>query len=641
MLDERNNAVILSSDGAARLSPDAKVNNDVAKLSDHIIICGLHNLGFRVLELLLEAQVGVVVVDAAPDSNFADLALARNVPLIRQDSRSELALQRAGVERAAALIAVGDNDLHNLETVLAAHELNPLIRHVTRIYSPQIGERMIKSIPNARALNVAKLTAPTFVTAALSSQSQILHLFEIGPEEFAVVQDRASSKGILQDLYGQDVSPLMRQSNGDKPQICPRPNTPLEQDDLVTVAGRINDLVRLEEVKLSQQDVEQARRERKGRPEPRPTSRMQRRKLRRQRVFLTPAAFLRDMDRPFRITLVAIGLVVLVSTLFFLIFNHDKVQTGNPLTDFIAALYFTMTAINSNASVSDMPGWYNQLYSVILIVVGTSLLGVTYGYVTNFIVTARLNQLLGKQEATRMEDHVVVCGLGNVGFEVARGLAERGEAVAVLELDDNKRYNSPIRAMGIPVLHADMRNPESLDLVNISKARCLAIMRGNDQANLETALLALEKNPKLLVVLRMFDSRLAGRVEKTLSIQTARSTSTLAAPYFVGAALDFKVVTAFYVGQIPFFVAEIAIEEGGALNGMTIRDLYRRRGVAVLAYIGDTKVVQNKLEGSFATRQNTPTYNPGPDFILHAGDTIYFVASHERISSIYSLNRPS
>ncbi|NWJ95842.1 MAG: NAD-binding protein [Chloroflexi bacterium] len=608
---------------------EAQLQN-LEQMSSHVIVCGLRNTGYRIVEQLLLANVGVVIIDNAPDPRFAEIAQHKGVPLLYRDSRSEHSLLAAGIKRASALITVTENDLFNLETTLVAHELAPDIRAVASFFNQQIGERMINSIPNARALSISELTAPTFVTASLPSQ--ILHLFEIGTEQMAVVRDEVGSNSTLQQLYGP-ITPIVHQSKGQPDQSCPPPNTPLQEGDRVTLVGRVEELVRLEEVQLDQRNVEETRRGLEGIRQRNDTTKKKRKK--QQRVFLTPRLLLRDMERPYRRALVATGLILLISTLFFWLTNPERTK-GNPIT----AFYLTLISIGSNAGIDDLPEWYHKLYASGLIVVGTALLAIIYAYVTNYIVSARINQALGQQKATTMKNHVILCGLGAIGYLVLRGLVERGEAVVVLETNEKKRFNNLARNLGVPVLHADMRVPESLDLVNISKARCITILTNDDLANLETALNALQKNSRVRVVLRLFDRGLADRIEQGFNIQIARSTSALVAPYFIAAALNFEVVTSFYVGQTPFFVAKLVIKEG-LLNGTTVSKLYTTVGVIVMAHLTHEVSVENQIEGTFTVRQHSPTFHPNPDFVLQTGDTIYFVGPYERITSIYRLNLPN
>ncbi|HEX2914779.1 MAG TPA: NAD-binding protein [Chloroflexia bacterium] len=607
-------------------------------LSGHVIVCGLNTVGYRIVKQLLEAEVRVVVVDENPDPNFSRVVQAKGVFLLTQDSRSDEALKQVRIEKALAIIAVADTDLKNLETVLAAHELAPDIRAVTSFFNPQIGERLRNSIPNAYVLNLAELTAPTFVTACLPSQ--VLHLFELGPEEFAVVRDLANNAGTFQQLYGDRVTPLLRLNKKQEVQVCPRPNTMLEANDHVAVVGKVEELERLAEVELDRKAVEEARhswktgKQKSNRVVPKP---LQARERRNKEFSLSLITLLREVDRPFKVALLTIILVLLGSVFFYLFFNHERTN-GDPLN----AFYLTMISMSGNAGLDDLPNWYNKLFASALIAVGATILAIVYTSLTNYIVTARLRQLMGsdgREKARRLKGHVVVCGLGRIGYRVVCGLVERGQEVAVLERDEKNRFSNLVRSMGVPVLNGDMRLPESLELVNIAKARCLVSFSSDDSVNLETALNALQRNPDLRVVLRLFDARLAERVEKNFNIQIARSTSALAAPYFIGAALNFEVVTSFYVGQLPFFIAKLVIQEDGALNGKTVRDLYTSRGVSVLAYVAHAEKVDNLLEGAILVRQQVPVYHPGPDFKLYAGDTVYLLGDHRRIAAVYQLNR--
>ena len=61
------------------------------------------------------------------------------------------------------------------------------------------------------------------------------------------------------------------------------------------------------------------------------------------------------------------------------------------------------------------------------------------------------------------------------------------------------------------------------------------------------------------VVLRVFDRELAHMMERSFGFRHVRSTSALAAPWFVGAALGLDVLSTFYVDQQPFLVAGLTV----------------------------------------------------------------------------------
>ena len=66
------------------------------------------------------------------------------------------------------------------------------------------------------------------------------------------------------------------------------------------------------------------------------------------------------------------------------------------------------------------------------------------------------------------------------------------------------------------------------------------------------------------VVLRMFDSQLARGVRANFGFRNVRSTASLAAPWFVGAALGLDVLNTFYVGDEPLLVARLTVTPAAA-----------------------------------------------------------------------------
>ena len=69
--------------------PDGSWGND-----GHVIVCGLHGVGFRTVEQLHQSRVRVVVVDDAPDPRLAQIVESWGVELLdvlRRDQRPGVA----------------------------------------------------------------------------------------------------------------------------------------------------------------------------------------------------------------------------------------------------------------------------------------------------------------------------------------------------------------------------------------------------------------------------------------------------------------------------------------------------------------------------------------------------------------------
>ena len=80
-------------------------------MDQHYILCGLGNVGARVLEHLRAAGARVVVVNTTNPKNEPTLA---GVPVIVGDCRSPETLHRAGLDRARGVLILTSDDLTNL-----------------------------------------------------------------------------------------------------------------------------------------------------------------------------------------------------------------------------------------------------------------------------------------------------------------------------------------------------------------------------------------------------------------------------------------------------------------------------------------------------------------------------------------------
>ncbi|MDP2309253.1 MAG: NAD-binding protein [Pseudomonadota bacterium] len=183
--------------------------------------------------------------------------------------------------------------------------------------------------------------------------------------------------------------------------------------------------------------------------------------------------------------------------------------------------------------------------------------------------------------AQNSRGHVVVCGLGTVGFRVVEELLALDEQVFVIERNADGEFIPRARAMGVEVLIGDARTENLLRTLNITHARSVIIVTDDDLANLEIAMDVRELRADVPIILRLFDQRLAQKVRQTMGIQVSLSTSMVAAPLFASAALDAHVVGTHRVGGQLLLVVELDV--GIRLSGRTPSALLREHGLTLVA----------------------------------------------------------
>ena len=142
------------------------------RLRGHVVVCGLGQVGVAVARDLKRRGIpGVAVDPAACDDLHREMHL--RCPVIVGDATLPVALVRAGIDRARALVACTSNDALNLEIGLTAQDTverrradRPL-RLVLRCFDPDLARRIHAVSDDYILLSEAQITAPLFVRRAI------------------------------------------------------------------------------------------------------------------------------------------------------------------------------------------------------------------------------------------------------------------------------------------------------------------------------------------------------------------------------------------------------------------------------------------------------------------------------------------
>jgi len=532
----------------------------------HIVLCGLDGLGLRTFEELCKLGEDVVVIAPGASDSFAARAKAQGAPIIIGDYREEATLREADIESARAMVVVEANDVGNIHAALAAQELNPTLRIVLRIFNQEFGGRLEVLFHDCAVLSSSAIAAPAFVTAALLQTWE--QEIQLAGKTLRVRQTSSQDKSVL--------LPLARL----------RPNAPVE---LFPSGGE--DLVCLTEAEALGAGAG--------------TKKSNSKRIQPGAIDYVRAVA-RNADSRLRYALLFVLALSILSTIVFFLFEPDLMD----------ALYNTVTVIVSGGMGDLDPTAVPlpiKLFAIVLMILGATMLTVLYALITDAIVSVRLERALGRLEV-HASDHVVVCGLGNIGYRVVTQLHALGVPVAATEKSEEVRGIPEVRRLGVPVLIADARAPETLRALNVAQAKSLVIATDDDAANLETALNARALNPKLRVVLRLFDADLAARVERAFNIHISRSVSALAAPSFAAAAVGHKVTATIPVGNRVLIVAQETVQPGSWSEGRTIGDL------------------ESHFEGHILVVERTdepPTSRPPAGYTLQPGDELALVATRK------------
>lgn len=155
-----------------------RMNNRIAKMHDHYIVCGFGRMGQEIVKDLQNESVPHVVIEQNPEQ-LPRLA-EQDIPYVEGNASDDKALKAAGIERAKGLITVAPSDEDNVFITLSARSLNPslfiLARSIlvenenklrvagaNRVMSPYVmgGRRMAAAVLRPNVLDFLELAMLT------------------------------------------------------------------------------------------------------------------------------------------------------------------------------------------------------------------------------------------------------------------------------------------------------------------------------------------------------------------------------------------------------------------------------------------------------------------------------------------------
>jgi Trk K+ transport system NAD-binding subunit len=510
-----------------------------------VIVCGLGRVGRRVLEYLRAAQLPAVVIDTKLDP----ATLLPGVRGVSGDCRQPGVLQEAGIADAGGVLVCTSDDLVNVTTALAARRLNPDVRIVVRLFNQNLLPRLGKAVHNTFALSVSALSAPLIALTALTGD--VLGAFSLpdGPRQVATVtveKDSPLVGKVIADVSNRMLTLALQPATGpDRFLLDVPPDAILAPGDRLVVCGPPREIARL----LGRDDENSI-------------------------LSVHWAGWLRRHGRAVWRTVREIDTAVLICSLILLI-----VVTASTLTfryaageKWGAALRTTVGVIATAGALPaavDSPGM--EVFVSFLRISGAALTAAFTAIVTQYLLRARLG---GAFDLRRIPDsgHVVVCGLGNIGFRVVEELLKADEQVVVIEADRNNRFLASARRLGAAIVPGDATVPEVLRQARAGAARAVIAATGQELANVEVALLTRELNPTQRVVVRLSDADLAETLREAANVRLALSVPALAAPAFVAALFGDRVQCPIRIGTRVLMVVEVTVPEGDVcLDGQSVR----------------------------------------------------------------------
>jgi len=155
----------------------ALVGRRVMPRAGHVIVVGMGQVGLRLAQELRDLGVAVVGIERFPQAQGLPLARDLGIPVLIGDATSRRTLARAGLSRAAALVAAGSEERDNIAIAISAAAGAPTLPVVIRAGADD-------AIDETRSLfHIGPVADVNGLTAAFVTRSML------GDAPYAVIPD--------------------------------------------------------------------------------------------------------------------------------------------------------------------------------------------------------------------------------------------------------------------------------------------------------------------------------------------------------------------------------------------------------------------------------------------------------------------
>lgn len=248
----------------------------------------------------------------------------------------------------------------------------------------------------------------------------------------------------------------------------------------------------------------------------------------------------RPPDRASQLLLLSLlGLVALVVVETALALASDEEPFATALYDATKA----MAAVGPSGFLEHGSTWA-KLYGIASMTLALVLTAVFTAALVNRVLSRRLTGIFGARTLPRT-DHVVVVGLGQVGFRLCLELRRLGIDVVAVEQDEHAPNVALARGLKVPVMIGRGGDRYVLERLSLGRARALAAVTSDELANISISVAALAVEPRLRTILRAGSNEVTRETAALFPIGVAQDLDRVAAAALAATAIGHELAHAF------------------------------------------------------------------------------------------------
>lgn len=233
-----------------------KMENKLANMSDHHIICGAGKTGQAIIDVFVKRGVDFVVIDEKEE--VVNKLVEHNIIALHGNATEEDVLIKANISKAKGLVTALSKDSLNLYVVLTAKTLNPNLNIVTKAVDKRAHHKLMKAgahntiSPNEiagrrMAVSLLRPTVISFLDSFIHTGDVDLDLEDVIIDETSELCNLTLKDANIPTKTGLIILAISKKGDNDL-RFNPNSNEMLEAGDAMIVLGQeeqINALQRI------------------------------------------------------------------------------------------------------------------------------------------------------------------------------------------------------------------------------------------------------------------------------------------------------------------------------------------------------------------------------------------------------------
>lgn len=302
------------------------------------------------------------------------------------------------------------------------------------------------------------------------------------------------------------------------------------------------------------------------------------------------------------------------------------VLLGWELVDALYMTVITMTTVGYGETrpLSDE----GRLFTMGLIVMSIVIAGYAISTVAAYILEGEFYRFIQERRMDKrlseLSDHIIVCGGGRTGKNIAEEFFRTQTAFVLIERDPAV-LDAALQIGDFPYLQGDAMDDDTLILAGIERASGLVAALGEDKDNVFIVLSARALNPKLRIIARVSEDTNASKL-RTAGADEVVSPNAIGGLRMASVMIRPTVVSfldeMLRVPDQTLRIDEVHISNVPALIQTSIgeADLGRRTGMLIVAIKSPTTGYR---------------FNPGANTMLRDGDVLIVMGTPEQIAALH------